>query len=57
MAARGPMTIPDLLETTRARLTPLLQALQDIQKFHLVEFEGERGTVKLTAVGAATRRP
>jgi hypothetical protein len=48
------LTIPDLLESTRARLIPLLQALQDIQKFHLVEFEGERGTVRLTAVGAKT---
>jgi hypothetical protein len=54
LVERGPLTIPDLLAATRVRLTPLLQALQDAERFHLVEFVGDERTVQLTAVGGKT---
>jgi hypothetical protein len=54
LADRGPLTVPDLLTSTRARLTELLHAIQDLQQFHLVEFLSDSHTVQLTSTGSRT---
>ena len=54
LAERGPQSIPDLIESTQAGLTPVLHALQTIKDFRLVDFVGEGDLVQLTASGSRT---
>ena len=42
------------MTSTRAKLTPLLHAIQDLQQFRLVEFAPDTNCVRLTPVGART---
>lgn len=55
LAAKGPLTIPSLLESTRSGLTSILGALQALHQFRLVEYTGEdEYRVHLTASGGRT---
>jgi len=42
------------LTSTRAKLTPLLRAIQDLQQFHLIEYASDTNCLRLTPVGART---
>ena len=49
------MPIPRLLATVRAGLTPVLQAIQDLQRFHLVDWSLDNDDhLRLTATGSGT---
>jgi hypothetical protein len=54
LAERGPLSIPELVEATGAGLTPVLESLQTIRDFRLVEFIGEGELVTLTTTGNKT---
>jgi DNA-binding IclR family transcriptional regulator len=54
LAGGGPRSIPQLLAETHLRLSPVLQALQTLREFRLINFVGEPGeeTVEVTRSGA-----
>ena len=52
LSERGPCSIGDVLTATRAGVSPLLSALQDLEEFRLVEYSPEDNRVSLTGSGA-----
>ena len=52
LSERGPQSIPDLIEATNVGLTPVLEALQCVKEFRLVDFVGEGEMVQLTTAGS-----
>jgi predicted transcriptional regulator len=54
LCARGPQSIPELIEATGEGLTPVLQALQTVRDFRLVEFVDAGDLVTLTPMGSKT---
>ncbi len=54
LSERGPQSIADLIDATKAGLTPVLKALHNVRDFRLVDFIGEGDLVQLTAAGNRT---
>ena len=54
LAEHGPKPVSELVELTGAGLSPLLEAMQTVREFRLVEFVEDVAVAQLTDAGSRT---